>query len=66
MLMKKDAGYVSKKSPRYRAKREPKEFTLFPMCVGENISIVSCGNAMGTAAPYFMFSLFLYLNLHAS
>jgi hypothetical protein len=33
---------------------------------GENISVVSCGNAMGTAVLHFVYisSLLLYLNSH--
>jgi hypothetical protein len=35
--------------------------------MGENISVVSCADAMGTAVPYFICvnSLLLFLNLHA-
>jgi hypothetical protein len=34
--------------------------------MGENISVVSCGNKMGTAVPYFICLdyLLLYFNLH--
>jgi hypothetical protein len=42
------------------------EFTLLPTSMGENISVVSSANAIGTAIPYFIClnSLLLYLNLH--
>jgi hypothetical protein len=62
-LTKKDAVYVSTKSPRYEDKSDPIKFTLLPTSMGKNISVVSCGNTMGTAVPYFMcinFRIYMY------
>jgi hypothetical protein len=60
MLTKRDAGYVSTKSPRYYDETEPKEFTLLSTSVGETIPVVSCGNAMGTAVLTSYFILCFY------
>jgi hypothetical protein len=53
-------------SPQRTQGAEPKEFTLLPTSMEENISVAPCGNAMGTAVPNFIClnSLLLCLNLH--